>query len=149
MEESAKVFEEIISNLDYLEKISNAVIIVIALNLVVNIIRFYFEKNLKDRDKHIHRKNLITEKSIKTQEIIYIKLDELTLFDSDECHEMLEKIQEIQKLKTTHALFIDKKMNEIIESLLDYFLSVCSDYRKRDISKELELFNKYVKCFNK
>jgi hypothetical protein len=121
----------------------------LVLNIIATVLRFVFDTKIKDREKSIHKKNLINTKAIKVQEKIYEKIEKLSLYTKGEEQAMLAEIQTLQRYTANKRIYLSNKIFTIIENLLDYYRNLLTDHRKKDIMTEQKLFEEYVKEFNK
>ena len=122
---------------------------VIVVHILAMLFRYFLDYKLKERDKNIHKKNLLVNRTIQIQELLFNYLDELTLFEFDQSVLMLQKISEIERFVVKNKLYIDKEVLQVTEKCLDYFKSLLSTFSNKDVKKEMLFLEEYVKKFNK
>ena len=122
---------------------------VIVVHILAMLFRYFLDYKLKERDKNIHKKNLLVNRTIQIQELLFNYLDELTLFEFDQSVLMLQKISEIERFVDKNKLYIDKEVLQVTEKCLDYFKSLLSTFSNKDVKKEMLFLEEYVKKFNK
>ena len=131
-------------------KLLVALLIFISLNLITTIINIISQHSLKKKDKKIISFKIKEEKRIFIFEKIYQLLDEMTFYSGrDDSEEFLSSIQETEKYISSNKIYIGKKEQKLIYNITDYFKTVVTDFRKKDYSKETELFDKLSSNFNK
>jgi hypothetical protein len=127
-----------------------ALLIFIGINLLTTIINIISQHNLKSKDKNIISFKIKEQKRITIFENIYEKLERITFLDAKtESDELLQSIQNVEKTISKNKLYIKKKNQRLMYNLTDYFKTTLTDYRKKDYSKELRLFDRLVSNFNK
>lgn len=127
-----------------------ALLIFISINLLTTIINIISQHKLKSKDKSIISFKIKEQKRISIFESIYRKLDEMTFLDGrTESDELLQSIQNVEKSISKNKLYIHKKNQKLMYDITDYFKTTLTDYRKKDYSKELKLFDKLSSNFGK
>jgi hypothetical protein len=144
-----ELVDQIFNHLGYTNTLIWVLIIMIGLNISMMFLNYYFQSKLKDREKDIHRVSLINIRAIKVQERIYSKMERLTLFTREEDTELLKEIQSLQQYVSNKNIFLTKGLIPIINDYLDYFRTVLTDYRKKDIRIEQDLLSSYGNEFSK
>lgn len=122
--------------------------IFVGINLLIAIANIIVQFKLKNKEKEINNHNLREEKRIEHQEELYKMLEELTYFNGAEKDHYHEKLVEINKCLTQKRLYLEKPIISVAQKFTDYFLSVLSDYRKKDYKQEIILLEEYSKEFN-
>jgi hypothetical protein len=142
--------KDIVSNSDMnSDNILWLLMILLGTNIVVEIIKLTGNFFLKNKDSSNQRKLLIETKRIEILEKLYQDLESLSLYDSSQTNEMLDKVKEISKYITSNKIFVTKKYQKISGKILDYFKNVMSDYRLKKIETETKLFQKFSDEFNR
>ena len=127
-----------------------ALLIFISINLITTIINIISQHKLKSKDKSIISFKIKEQKRISIFENIYRKLDKMTFLDGKtEADELLLLIQDVEKSISKNKLYIHKKNQKLMYDITDYFKTTLTDYRKKDYSKELKLFDKLSSNFGK
>ncbi|WP_299103560.1 hypothetical protein [uncultured Winogradskyella sp.] len=127
-----------------------ALLIFISINLITTIINIISQHKLKSKDKSIISFKIKEQKRISIFESIYRKLDKMTFLDGKtEADELLQLIQNVEKSISKNKLYIHKKNQKLMYDITDYFKTTLTDYRKKDYSKELKLFDKLSSNFGK
>ncbi len=125
-----------------------SLIILISINIGVEILRFWGMFILANKEKKQKRQLLIEEKRINVIELLYKNLDSLRLFDRSEESELLSNIKNINLFITQNKIYIPKNLLDKIYEILDYFKSVLTDYRLKDITMEVKLFDDFCDEYN-
>ncbi len=127
-----------------------ALLIFILINLLTTIINIASQHKLKSKDKSIISFKIKEQKRISVFESIYRKLDKMTFLDGKtESEELLQQIQNVEKSISKNKLHIDKKNQKLMYEITDYFKTVLTDFRKKDYTKEIQLFDKLSANFGK
>ncbi|MGO4921464.1 hypothetical protein [Maribacter spongiicola] len=127
-----------------------ALLVFISINFLTTIINIISQHKLKSKDKNIISFKIKEQKRISIFESIYIKLDKMTFLDGrTESEELLQLIQNVEKLISKNKLYIHKKNRKLMYDITDYFKTTLTDYRKKDYSKEIKLFDKLSSNFAK
>lgn len=148
------VIEKLINNLSDDISTNNSLIIslsiFVGLNLLLVIINIIVQFKLKNKEKEINNHNLREEKRIQHQENLYQMLEELTYYNgaSDDKSVYHEKLSDINKCLTQKKLYLEKSIVTIAQNFNDYFLTVLTDYRKKDYKYEITLLEEFSKQFN-
>lgn len=121
---------------------------ILLLNCLLNIGTFIMQRKLKDREVEIDRKCLTNKISVEVESHIYKEINKLSSYQRDEEHQLLDAILELQTYIETNHLYIRKKLTSICEEIVDYYTSICADFKKKNPSKEMKLREKYKKAFN-
>jgi len=124
-------------------------IIILILNILAGILKFILDRNLKNHEKSIHKKNLINAKSLKVQEKIYEKIEELSLYTKGEEAFMISEIELLNRYVSNKRIYLPHKIYNIIERILDYYRMLVNDHGKKDVLTEKKLFDEYAREFNK
>lgn len=131
-------------------KLLIALIVFISINLITTVINIISQHRLKLKDKKIISFKIKEEKRISIFESIYQMLDKMTFYTGrDDCEEFLNSIQEAEKYISNNKIYIDKKEQKLMYETTDYFKTVVTDFRKKDYSNEIKLFDKLSTKFNK
>jgi len=128
--------------------LSITLLIFVSLNFLLTSIDIFFQFKLKNKDKSINSFNLKEAKRIEIQEELYKMLEELTYYDGNNTSTFQSKSTEINKFLTQKRLYLDKTIIKITQNFNDYFLSVLSDYRKKNFAVETTFLEEYTKAFN-
>lgn len=131
-------------------KLIIALLVFILINLLTTLINIISQHNLKSKDKKIISFQIKETKRIHIFEKGYHKLDNLSFFDGkNESVALLEKIQESERFISKNKMYIGKKELKAMYEITDYYKTVASDFRRKDYSKEIQLFETFSKLFNK
>jgi len=140
---------ELFKSLGLSNNLIYVLIVILGLNILTGVIRFILDRNLKNHEKSIHKKNLINAKSIEVQERIYEKMEELSLYIKGEEQVMLEEIESLGRYISNKRIYLPNRIYVIIEELLDYYRMLVNDSGMKDLRTEKRLFDEYAKEFNK
>lgn len=147
------VFEKMLNSID--SKLSeNAkfilpLIVVVSINIVIGIISLLTQIHLKNKDVEIHKINIRENKKIDVLEKVFQELIKLKNYDRTQTTQLISSILSIERLCQSNGLYIDKRMNVILNSILDYFKTIATNFRNKDIKKESKLFDDYTRAFNR
>lgn len=124
--------------------------IFVGLNIVLALINIFVQFKLKNKEKEINQHNLREVKRIENQENLYTLLEKLTYYDGDvgKLEEYHSKLVHINKFLTGKKLYLNRDLIIISQEFTDYFLSILTDYRKKDYEKETKFLEKYCSKFN-
>lgn len=106
-------------------------------------IQYVLSLLLKKRDVRNNRQMKITDITIEKEMELFSKLDHLRTFQKGEGLKMLNELECIRELLGHNQLMYRKGLSKIADELTDYFSVLCTDFSKRDMKKEINLFNKY------
>lgn len=129
--------------------LSIVLIVLVSLNIGIESFRFISMIIISNKEKHNKRQILIEEKRLKIIEQLFQSLDKLTLFDKSESSILLDNLKDINLFITKNKLYISKNYLDCTNEILDYFKDVLADYRKKNVEKEISLFDKFCHEFNK
>lgn len=122
-------------------------LILLAINIVIMLFKFYLDWRHGKNDIHNYKIKKISEKSIGVEGELYLKLLALANFQKEECHNMLDNIQELDRYIEINSLYIGKRYRHEVDEVLDYFKGVVTDYSKKDNKKEGDYFRRLSKTF--
>lgn len=103
---------------------------------------------LRKSDLKNDRKMKIAEISITEEVAIYRLLIGLRGFQKNESADLLNSIQSIQLRLSNDKILFSEKFYRAVQEILDYFSIVASDYTRKDVSKEVTLFDVLYKSFH-
>jgi hypothetical protein len=126
------------------------IFIFIMLNLLIAIINWIFQSNIKSAENEIYRKKVREDRRILIIETIYKNLVEFTfLFTQQELINDIQKLSNIEKNISENKLYINKSLHNKLISYIDYIKEITTDFRKKDFKKESDLLNNIEVEFNK
>jgi|JI102314DRNA_FD_contig_21_166095_length_886_multi_3_in_0_out_0_1 histidyl-tRNA synthetase len=149
MEVTKETLQLLFDSLGLTDNLIYVLIIVLLLNIIATVVKFFLDRQLQNREKKVHKQRLLIENSIKVQEKIYRDMEKLSTFTQSETNELLQEIASLQKYVTNNGIYITKGMSGIINNTLDYFRVVLTDFRLKDYKREASFFEDYAKEFNK
>ena len=120
-----------------------AVAVIAILNIVLCVVQWFINSHVKNMDIKIFRKNEINKISIRIGAELYDKLLCLSNCQSGNPHELLDTLINTTTFKEQNKLYLSKDLLDISEEILDYFGVVVHDIRKKDITFENKLLEKY------
>lgn len=123
------------------------ILIIVIVNFILNIVTFFMQKKLKDKEVEVDRRCLINKQSVEIESYLYGELQKFSSFQKNESHELLDAIVNLQTYIEGNHLYIRKKLLRICTEMVDYYSVVCTDFKRKDPSKELKLLEKYKKTF--
>lgn len=94
------------------------------------------------------RKMKIAEISITEEVAIYRLLIGLRGFQKHESMDLLNSIQSAQLRLSNDRILFPEKFYRAAQEVLDYFSIVAGDYTRKDVSKEVSLFDVLYKSFH-
>lgn len=123
------------------------ILIIVIVNFLLNIVTFFMQKKLKDKEVEVDRKCLINKQSVEIESYVYGEFQKFSSFQKHESHELLDAIVNLQTYIDENHLYIRKKLVRICTEVIDYYSVVCADFKRKDAGKELKLLEKYKKAF--
>lgn len=132
------------------DKSSNAkefVIISVVTYLICALIQYVLNLFLKKKDISNDRSMKIADLSIEKEIELYRKLEHLRTYQKGEGQALLSDLEFIRELLNSNRLLYKKRIYSIADKYADYFSTVCTDYSRRDINKELRLLEEYRNLF--
>ncbi len=125
------------------------IITFIILNILVAIVNWLIQKNVKSQDNQIYRKKVREDRRIIIIEDIYKEFVSCTyIFNSKETTNLIIKISELEKRLSENRLYINKSLNNKLTLFIDYLKEIATDFRKKDFNKENKMLNDIEKEFN-
>lgn len=126
------------------------IIIFIIINLVIAIVNWLIQKNIKNIENNIYKKKVREDRRINIIEEIYRECVTFTyILTQSEMTKSIKKIAELEKKLSENRLYINNKMNNRITNYLDYLKNISSDFRLKNFDTEKTLLNSIEKEFNK
>lgn len=129
---------------------SNSAIIILTgviVNIVLMIIKFFLDRSNGKKEIQFYRTKQITNLSIEKEADLYLKLVHLSLYTKGEEHAMLDDIINIESQMLSNRIFYSKKIYNKAICIIDYYKSINSDLKKKDIRKEEGMLNEYHKLY--
>lgn len=129
---------------------SNAAIIILTgviVNIVLMIIKFFLDRSNGKKEIQFYRTKQITNLSIEKEADLYLKLVHLSLYTKGEEHAMLDDIINIESQMLSNRIFYSKNIYNKAICIIDYYKSINSDLKKKDIRKEEGMLNEYHKLY--
>ena len=125
------------------------IITFIILNILIAIINWLIQRNVKSQDNQIYRKKVREDRRITIIEDIYKEFVSCTyIFNSIEATNLIIKIAELEKRLSENRLYINKSLNNKLTLFIDYLKEIATDFRKKDFNKENKMLNDIEKEFN-
>jgi hypothetical protein len=119
------------------------IIIFIIINIIVAIVNWLIQRNVKNIENTIYKKKVREDRRITIIEEIYSELVSFTyILSKEEMSNTLTKISQ-------NRLYSDAKMNDKITKYLDYLKNLLLDFRHKNFDLEKKLLNSIEKEFNK
>jgi len=120
----------------------------VSVNFLLTCLDIFFQFRLKNKEKSINSYNLKEAKRIETKDELYKLLEELTYYDGTNAQLYQSKSAAINKFLTQKRLYLDKNIIKISQNFNDYFLTVLSDYRRKNFETETNFLEEYTIAFN-
>lgn len=126
------------------------IIVFILINLVVAIVNWLIQRNVKNIENSIYKKKVREDRRITVIEEIYSELVSFTyILDKNEMTNSISKISSLEKKVSENRLYINTKMNNNITIFLDYLKNLISDFRHKNFETEKKMLTNIEKEFNK
>lgn len=126
------------------------IIIFFVINLIIVLINWVIQKNIKKLDNVIYRQKVREDKRITILENLYKEFVTFTyILDRDIIKTEISKISAIEKTVSENRIYIDSKMNKNITDYLDYLKKIISDFRYKNFETERKLLKRIEDEFNK
>lgn len=143
-----ELIDKFSNNIDNNNKLSIALIVFMSINILMSLINILSDHKLKNKEKKIFSFSLKEKRRIEIFEKIYQLQDKLTFYDGRTDNNLfLIDIQDIQAYVSQNKLYLNKKEQQLINEINDYFKTVLTNYRTKDYRKESELFTKMEGVF--
>ena len=104
---------------------------------------------LRKTDVKNDRKMKIAEISIAQEVDIYKALVKLRGYQKYESKDLLASIQQLQIQLSNDKILFSKQFYKVAQDLVDYFAIIAGDYTRKDVNKELSLFDALYDSFHK
>lgn len=122
----------------------------ILVNLVIAIINWLIQRNVKNLEKRIYKQKVREDKRLTIIEDIYKELVSLTyILDKDEIKQKIDHVSELEKKIATNKLYIDNNMHSKLICFVDYTKNIMVDFRKKDFKTEKMLLKEIENEFNR
>ena len=104
---------------------------------------------LKGQEKNVNSHNLKEGKRIHHLEQVSSIMNNLALCDAQNSPLLLSLTSDLRNYLFNNSIYIDNKYEKIINNVCDYYSSVSSDYRMKDLAQELDFMNQFKTLFNR
>jgi len=126
------------------------ILVFIVLNIIIGLINFFIQRNVKFLDSNIYKKKVREDRRIIIIEKIYQDLVQFTYILSHvEIKSAINDLSKLENYISLNKLYISKELNDKIIAFTDYLKNIISDFRKKDYAVELKLLNDIENEFNK
>lgn len=126
------------------------IIIFIVLNLIIVLINWLLQRNIKNIDNAIYRKKVREDKRISVLEEIYKRLVAFSYcYSHEEIRGQLNELIDLEKFISENKLYITNRLHKKIIKYTDYTKNVIADFRKKNVKQEMALLNDIETEFNK
>ncbi|MDD2577074.1 MAG: hypothetical protein PHV76_06200 [Bacteroidales bacterium] len=122
-------------------------IVMIIINILAMVFKFFLDRKLKKIDITIKRKTIIAEKAINIEAELFVQLEKLKLFQNSEKEEMLNSIIKIEEFIVDNKINIGKEIQKTTNKQLDYYKTVCHDFKNKNIKLEKKFTNKFCELY--
>ena len=119
-----------------------------SVNVIIGIINFFGQRNLKRLDVEVNKDNIRETKRLQLFEQLYSKIDSLRHIYNDS-QSLTVEIQSTVKFINAHELYLKKKELEIARNSCDYFSTLIVNFSRKDIKKERDFLEDLKKEFIK
>ncbi|HLO69780.1 MAG TPA: hypothetical protein VK167_02860 [Flavipsychrobacter sp.] len=145
----SEVISDLSNNVKSNEKLLYVLIGLLVTDIILTLIKVYFDFRLKSLDKKIYRANIIEDNSVQITAKIFKELNDLTYILPNSAHTIIPKIITIERFYNDNLIFINSDILPCIREICDYFKSVAGDYRKKNYQTEATLFRNFIQKFQK
>lgn len=104
---------------------------------------------LKKQEKNVNSHNLKEAKRIQHIEALSSQINELSLCDPNNSLHILALLENLRNYIFTNNLYINKKYEDLVETICDYHNEVAADFRNKNLTKEFDFSRQFKKLFNK
>lgn len=126
------------------------IIIFFVINLIIVLINWAIQKNIKKLDNVIYRQKVREDKRITILENLYKEFVTFTyILDREIIKTEISKISAIEKTVSENRIYINSQMNKNITDYLDYLKKIISDFRYKNFETERKLLKRIEDEFNK
>lgn len=135
-------------NINSLEKFLTFLIILVVVNIIMTLFKFWLDYKNHKHKFLMERKKLIFENAIKIEHDVFTMVDDLALFDKTQTVELAKSISETRDKLYSNRLYIEKKLFDAYDKALDYYSLISSNFRNKDPKKEKKLTENIIKAFH-
>ena len=82
-------------------------------------------------------------------EALSSQINELSLCDPNNSPHILALLENLRNYIFTNNLYINKKYEDLMETICDYHNEVAADFRNKNLTKEFDFSRQFKKLFNK
>jgi hypothetical protein len=126
------------------------VLLFLSINLLVALLNWLIQRNIKTIENNIYRKKIREDKKIAIIEDIYGELVSFTYcLNQEELLLNINRLTSLEQKIALNKLYIDSRMNNKIVEFIDYIKGLLSDFRKKSFEKEIKYLNEIEKEFNR
>jgi hypothetical protein len=144
-----KLCEQFQGTLSVNNNLSYSILGLLIVNIVMSALKLFSEFKLKSYETTIHKSNIRESKRIDICEKIFLDLTELSYIDPHESNSIISSVTTIERSCAKNGLYLNASVEKNIFSICDYFKSIATDFRKKDLKMEKQLFDKFKTSFNK
>ena len=126
------------------------ILLFIGLNILIAVVNWLLQKNLKNGDNRLHKKKIREDKRLLIIEDIFKELVSFTyILSASESLQSISKTSALERKVSENGLYISNTLKKKIVCFLDYTKEIAADFRKKDFKKETQLLESIKKEFNK
>lgn len=119
------------------------------LNVICLLLQHFGAIRVGRLDVKNERKKEILKQRLQKEEELFVEVDSLRSFQSNQSHELLDQMEKVSNLMKTYKLFYSKTIAAFIEEeVLEYYKDVVVDFSKKDPKKEIQLMTKFYQLFD-
>ena len=139
--------DELGSQVEALHNFGLFLLIVMIANILVIVLKYFFDRQQSKLEAKLQRNKLIFEQSIELEKRIFMGVDALSDYSRELCSQMIEEVNKLRNDLNTSKLFIEDEVYAAIDNLLNYFTEIAGDFRKKNYEMEVKLKSQYIKAF--
>ena len=148
MDPNINMLKMLYDNITSLEKFLTFLIILVVVNIIMTLFKFWLDYKHHKHKFLMERKKLIFEKAISIEHELFMMVDDLALFEKNQTIELAKSISEARDKLYTNRLYIEKKLFDAFDKALDYYSLISSNFRNKDPKKEKKLTENIIMAFH-
>lgn len=121
--------------------------IITGFNLLLILVQFLLNIFGNKKENENYRIRKITDSTIDKESHLYAMMQELSNYTKGEEHLMLNSIITLETYINENRIYLSKKVLKLIESSLDYYRSINTNFAKKDVQKEQKFLDKFQKYY--
>lgn len=138
-------------SLESIDNSGNSLWAVLLFTLILNVICLVFQHlaavRMSKIDVRNERKKEILKQRLDKEQELFLKIESLRNFQANQQHELLDSMEEVNRMLRTNKLLYSSSILNLAEEVLDYYKNVVVDFSYKKFETEDDFMNRFYNYY--